>query len=64
MLKDRKADENDREIIDSNMISNIPNDMGLEIIRGSESDLSDEIWGDIEGGAPSQWMVMKNVSHL
>jgi hypothetical protein len=70
-LKDRKADENDREIIiDSELISqrdrnsNIPNDMGLEIIRGSESDLSDEIWGDIEGGAPSQWMVMKNVSYL
>jgi hypothetical protein len=69
-LKDRKADENDREIIDSNMISqrdrssNIPNDIGLEIIRGSENDISDEMWGDIEGSAPNQWMVMKNVSYL
>jgi hypothetical protein len=68
-LNDRKADESDREI-DSEMISqrdwnsNIPNDIGLEIIRGSENDISDEIWGDIEGGAPSTWMVMKNVSYL
>lgn len=68
-LKDRKSDESDGEI-DSDMISqrdwnsNIPNDIGLEIIRGSENDISDEIWEDIEGGAPSQWMVMKNVSYL
>ena len=68
-LNDRKAEESDREI-DSEMISqrdwnsNIPNDIGLEIIRGSENDISDEIWRDIEGGAPSQWMVMKNVSYL
>ena len=66
-LKDRKADESDREIDSEQKIdwnSNIPNDIGLEIIRGSENDISDEIWGDIEGGAPSQWMVMKNVSYL
>lgn len=68
-LKDRKSDESDREI-DFEMISqrdwssNIPNDIGLEIIRGSEDDISDKIWGDIEGGAPNQWIVMKNVSYL
>jgi len=66
-LKDRKADESDEKIDSEQKIdwnSNIPNDIGLEIIRGSENDISDEIWGDIEGGAPSQWMVMKNVSYL
>mmetsp|Transcript_1548 Transcript_1548/g.3954 ORF Transcript_1548/g.3954 Transcript_1548/m.3954 type:complete len:186 (-) Transcript_1548:1638-2195(-) len=41
--------------------SEVPNDLGLEIIRGSASDISEETWGNIEGGAPSRWMVMKDL---
>ena len=40
----------------------VPNDMGLDVIRGDKTELSDDVWDDIEGGAPSRWMVMKNVS--
>lgn len=40
----------------------IPNDLGLEIIRGSGNEMSDEMWRDVERGAPSRWMVMKDVS--
>lgn len=39
----------------------VPNDLGLNIVRGSPSDIPDDIWEDIEGGAPSRWMVMKDV---
>ena len=42
----------------------ISNDMGLEIIRGGGSDISDETWRDIQDGAPGKWEVMKNVSFL
>lgn len=41
----------------------VPNDLGLNIVRGSPSDIPDDIWEDIEGGAPSRWMVMKDVSN-
>ena len=41
---------------------NVANDLGFEIIRGDSDDLSDETWDDLEGGAPSRWMVMKDVS--
>ena len=37
-------------------------DQSLDIVRGSETEISDETWTDIEGGAPSRWMVMKDVS--
>jgi len=40
----------------------IGNDLGLDIVRGSDSDISDDKWGEIEGGAPSKLMVMKDVS--
>ena len=40
----------------------IENDLGLDIVRGSDSDISDDKWQDIEGGAPSKLMVMKDVS--
>mmetsp|Transcript_25306 Transcript_25306/g.54461 ORF Transcript_25306/g.54461 Transcript_25306/m.54461 type:complete len:171 (-) Transcript_25306:230-742(-) len=39
----------------------VQNELGLDIIRGSDVEISDEIWGDVEGGAPSRWMVMKNL---
>lgn len=40
----------------------VPNDSGLEIIRGADSsDISDETWNEIEGGAPSRWAVMQNL---
>jgi hypothetical protein len=62
---DECNDERDSDEIyrrDSNR--SVPNDIGLDIIRGSNSEISDETWGDIEGGAPSGWMVMKGVSVL
>jgi len=45
----------------------IPNDLGLQIIRGTgidnaQGEISDEIWEDIETSAPSTLMIMKNVS--
>ena len=40
----------------------IENDLGLDIARGSDGDISDDKWGDIVGGAPSKLMVMKDVS--
>lgn len=41
----------------------VPNDLGLEIIRGSDSnEIPDETWRELEDGAPSRLMVMKNVS--
>ena len=40
----------------------IENDLGLDIVRGSDGDISDDKWGDIEEGAPSKLMVMKDVS--
>ena len=49
---------NDQEEDDSRRV---PNDLGLDIVRGSPSDIPDDIWEDIEGGAPSRWMVMKDV---
>lgn len=42
-----------------------PNHVGLDIVRGhGENEISDETWSDIKGSAPSQWIVMKNVSVL
>ena len=44
----------------------IENDLGLDIIRGTGLDNADEIpdqtWEEIEQGAPSKLMVVKNVS--
>jgi len=40
----------------------IENDLGLDIVRGSDGDISDDKWGEIEGGAPNKLMVMKDVS--
>jgi hypothetical protein len=68
-LKSGAADESNGER-DSDEISqrgssrSVPNDIGLEIIRGSDSEISDEMWGDLEGSAPSRWMVMKGVSEI
>ena len=68
-LKSGAADESKSER-DSDEISqrgnsrSVPNNIGLDIIRGSDRDISDETWGDIEGGAPSRWMVMKGVSAI
>ena len=47
----------------------IENDLGLDIVRGTGLDNADEIpdqtWEEIEQGAPSKLMVVKNVSwHL
>eukprot|EP00579_Thalassiosira_antarctica_P006307 CAMPEP_0201878774 /NCGR_PEP_ID=MMETSP0902-20130614/9848_1 /ASSEMBLY_ACC=CAM_ASM_000551 /TAXON_ID=420261 /ORGANISM="Thalassiosira antarctica, Strain CCMP982" /LENGTH=178 /DNA_ID=CAMNT_0048406467 /DNA_START=90 /DNA_END=626 /DNA_ORIENTATION=- len=40
----------------------VANDLGLDIIRVNDSsEISDEIWDGIEGGAPTRWMVMKNL---
>ena len=68
-LKSGAADESNGEQ-DSDGISqrdssrSVPNDMGLEIIRGNDSEISDEMWGDLEGAAPSRWMAMKGVSAI
>jgi len=68
-LKSGAADESNGER-DSDGISqrdssrSVPNDIGLEIIRGSDSEISDEMWGDLEGAAPSRWMAMKGVSAI
>ena len=68
-LKSGAADESNGEQ-DSDGISqrdssrSVPNDMGLEIIRGNDSEMSDEMWGDLEGAAPSRWMAMKGVSAI
>jgi len=40
----------------------VPNDLGLDIIRVRDtSEIPDETWDDIEGGAPNQLMVMKDL---
>ena len=56
--------ENNNSIIDSSRV--IENDLGLEIIRGTGLDnaeeISDQTWMEIEQGAPSKLMVLKNVS--
>ena len=41
---------------------NDSDDVELDIFRGSENEISDETWRDIEGAAPSQWTIMKEVS--
>ena len=42
--------------------------MGLEIIRGTGLENSDELpietWKDLEEGAPSKWMILKDVSFI
>ena len=39
------------------------NNDNLEIIRGDKSnEISDDIWNDIEDGAPTKFEIMKNVS--
>ena len=62
--EDDNNTENDNNIIDSSRI--IENDLGLEIIRGTGLDnaeeISDQTWDEIEQGAPSKLMVLKNVS--
>jgi len=68
-LKSGAADESNGEqdsdgISQRGSIRSVPNDIGLEIIRGSDSEISDETWGDLEGAAPSRWMVMKSVSAI
>jgi hypothetical protein len=40
----------------------IPNDLGLEIVRGGGGEMRDETWRNIEEGAPSKIEIMKNVS--
>ncbi len=43
----------------------VPNDLGLEIVRGTglenSGELSDETWEELETGGPSRWVVLKNV---
>ena len=55
---------NNNNTIDSSRV--IEKDLGLEIIRGTGLDNADEIsdrtWEEIEQGAPSKLMVLKNVS--
>ena len=59
--EDIETNDDDNNDVESSE-RRIANDLGLDIVRGSEDDISDERWGDIEGGAPNRWMVMKNVS--
>ncbi|KAL7430533.1 hypothetical protein ACHAXH_004697 [Discostella pseudostelligera] len=40
---------------------NDSDDVELDIFRGSENEISDETWRDIEGAAPSQWTIMKEL---
>jgi len=49
---------------DNDYGKNDSDDVELEIFRGSESEISDETWRDIEGAAPSPWTIMKEVSTM
>eukprot|EP01082_Thalassiosira_pseudonana_P004664 g4006.t1 g4006 contig15:130509-131288(+) len=48
-----------------NIQRNVPNDLGLQIIRGTGeengNEIPDDTWGDIEGSAPSRFEVVKNL---
>ena len=61
---DNNTGNNNNNMIDSSRV--IENDLGLEIIRGTGLDNAEEIseqtWEEIEQGAPSKLMVLKNVS--
>ncbi|KAL3757970.1 hypothetical protein ACHAWU_006028 [Discostella pseudostelligera] len=46
---------------DNDYGKNDSDDVELEIFRGSESEISDETWRDIEGAAPSPWTIMKEL---
>ena len=63
-VEDDNNTGNNNNIIDSSRV--IDNDLGLEIIRGTGLDNAEEIseqtWEEIEQGAPSKLMVLKNVS--
>ena len=56
------ADDGGQENNDASSGRMVANDLGLDIVRGGVENLSDDTWGDIEGGAPTRWMVMKDVS--
>ena len=47
---------------DNNNQEQIPNDLGLDIIRGGGGDLSEDTWREIQEGAPGKFEIVKNVS--
>ncbi|KAL3802245.1 hypothetical protein HJC23_001789 [Cyclotella cryptica] len=53
------SDKNEAATTDQD--ERIPNDLGLEIVRGRGDELSDETWRDIEEGAPTKFEVMKSL---
>ena len=61
-----KSTSNSSETADIERL--VSNEMGLEIIRGTGLENSDELpnetWEDLEDGAPSKWMILKDVSLL
>ena len=55
-------DGSSRNSMNSIKQERIPNDLGLEILRGDGGDLSDDTWRDIKEGSPGKWEIVKNVS--
>ena len=58
----KSAGDGDDDFNGEDRSQRIENDLGLDIVRGGDGDISDDKWGEIEGGAPSKLMVMKDVS--
>eukprot|EP00565_Helicotheca_tamesis_P000745 CAMPEP_0185732216 /NCGR_PEP_ID=MMETSP1171-20130828/15381_1 /TAXON_ID=374046 /ORGANISM="Helicotheca tamensis, Strain CCMP826" /LENGTH=195 /DNA_ID=CAMNT_0028401649 /DNA_START=23 /DNA_END=610 /DNA_ORIENTATION=+ len=52
-------EEDDENIISTASVDD--NEPNIQIIRGTGEEITDELWDDIEGGAPSQWEVLKQL---
>lgn len=64
-LQSQSSNENETNNAISSSIDereSIPNELGLDILRGGGGELSDETWREIEEGAPSQLEILKSVS--
>jgi hypothetical protein len=61
-LQSQLYNDNDTSTSNSKNSETTDND-NIEIIRGDKSnEISDDIWVDIEDGAPTKFEIMKNVS--
>lgn len=57
------SNDNDNDKAEETTTTTADNNDNLEIIRGDKSnEISDDIWVDIEDGAPTKFEIMKNVS--
>ena len=66
LLLHLSGSDNEESMSESSAVNQerVPNELGLEIIRGSGDELSDEMWREIEDGAPSKLEAMKAVSSV